>query len=104
MSTFPLLEGRTETFCICCAFFFNTSLHAERSRRGDADLDLMDNNVLLFGRWYRKLAVQGPPQMAHLRQFIMDRKAYWGDEIALRVFAGASYLKPLSENPLHSIL
>lgn len=51
-------------------------------------MDLMDNNVLLFGRWYRTLAVEGPPQLSHLRDFVMDRKAYWGDEIALRVFAG----------------
>jgi len=58
-------------------------------RRGEADLELMDNNVLLFGRWYRRLGVDAPPQLSHLKSFVMDRKAYWGDEIALRVFAGA---------------
>jgi len=46
-----------------------------------------DNNVLLFGEWYRKQRKKGSPQLDDLRAFVMDRKSYWGDEIALRVFA-----------------
>lgn len=74
----------------------------ERSRRNTAtrrrnkgDMQA-DNNILLFGQWYRKKHnVQGSepapkkPEMSDLRSFVMDRNAYWGDEIALRVFADA---------------
>jgi hypothetical protein len=77
-----------------------------------------DNNILLFGQWYRKKhnvqvsfasivglfclysrslltpphsqSTQGEepaprkPEMSDLRAFVLDRNAYWGDEIALR--------------------
>jgi len=55
-----------------------------------------DNNILLFGQWYRKKHQIEPsektirkPEMSDLREFVLDRNAYWGDEIALRVFADA---------------
>ncbi len=38
---------------------------------------LPDNNILLFGQWYRKRDKEGPPQLEDLRAFVMDRKAYW---------------------------
>lgn len=57
-----------------------------RRRREDIER-LPDNNILLFGHWFRKRDKQGPPELEDLRAFVMDRKAYWGDEIALRVFA-----------------
>ena len=31
----------------------------------------------------------GQPSISDLRAFVLDRNAYWGDEIALRVFADA---------------
>jgi len=98
-------------------------MHHERSRRNTAnrrrnkaEMQAADNNILLFGQWYRKkqeakldkheakhadkvlpnthklplAPAQTPlrkPEMADLREFVLDRNAYWGDEIALRVFA-----------------
>ncbi|EKX54742.1 hypothetical protein GUITHDRAFT_131771 [Guillardia theta CCMP2712] len=40
-----------------------------------------DNNGFFLGEGSRS------PQLDDLRAFVMDRKSYWGDEIALRVFA-----------------
>ena len=80
------------------------AMQDERSRRNTATRRRnregmqADNNILLFGQWYRKRHnIEGElpkksiptPGIADLRTFVLDRNAYWGDEIALRVFADA---------------